>query len=882
MLNSGKDVLARTLAALLLVLLIGAMSCPPSAFAAAKGKRELVENSERYKNGVPIVEEPEDDEDGGIQLFSMKALPAGAKAQGVDVSHHQGKIDWQQVKNSGIDFAIIRCGYSYPAGGGKKDRYWDYNVSECERLGIPYGVYLYSYATNASEAGAEADFAANLIKGHNPALPVYFDMEDNSMLGSDYASLARTFCNKISQAGYTPGVYASYNWWTTKLTSSVFNNWDRWIARYNSYVGYNGAYSAWQYTSSGSVPGINGNVDMNWWYRDGWGASGVQSLNTANIQPGEYYLNTLAKVSSGVTAVDDLIKIASASQSDAQKFTFEKQGDGSFVIRSNVSGKVLDVQSAIAKNGAVVQLYDYNGSTAQRWYIRDAGEGYYIQSALGNWVIDLTGGVTSDGTLFELYAPNGTSAQKFMLSGTSCDIEPNSTVSITSNAGGNKAVGVRGASTSNSAVIELQSFSNKNSQLYRLEQVGNGVYYIVNVKSDKVVEIPSGLTANGSAVAQYGKNGTASQFWNVCKTDLGYRITNFKSGKSLDVPSGVASAGKALQIYDCNYTAAQYWLIQSAQSESQIMDAYAAEHAGDIADGTYLLNPIGSSNVGIDLSGIKLQTVTGQVTQQWKITHDAQGYVTITSASSGKVMDVPAGVANNGTRLQTYASNGTAAQKWVIEKLADGSYKIVSAVDKNKVFDCPAGSVSVGTGIQLYDYNGTAAQKWSFTSIDGLMTQLDDLAAVNKDSLVDGVYAVYAGGGVNGAGVLDVNAGSLLSGANVQVYASNGTKAQRWVVSHDSNGYIIFTCEGSGKSLDVAAGSFQPGTNVQQYAANSSRAQRWIAVPQPDGTYEIKSALWPNRSLDVYAGNVKANGSNVQLYTSNGSAAQRWKFVSAQ
>ncbi len=204
----------------------------------------------------------------------MEILPDGATAQGIDVSEHQGRIDWNAVKASGIDFAILRVGFGAPSWGGRVDHQFSRNISECERLGIPYGVYLYSYAWDDQQAADEASMVIDCLSGHNPRLPVYYDLEDNSIIAdgrkSGIASRAKTFSNKISAAGYKPGIYANLNWFKTVLTDSVFksSSWDHWIAQYNSQCDYTGSYSFWQYTSSGKVSGIIGNVDMNYAYVD--------------------------------------------------------------------------------------------------------------------------------------------------------------------------------------------------------------------------------------------------------------------------------------------------------------------------------------------------------------------------------------------------------------------------------------------------------------------------------------------------------------------------------------------------------------------------------------------------------------------------------------
>ncbi|MBS5439038.1 MAG: C39 family peptidase [Collinsella sp.] len=221
-----------------------------------------------------MVAEDASSEEDGIALLSMDILPDGATAQGIDVSEHQGRIDWNAVKASGIDFAILRVGFGAPSWGGRVDYQFNRNISECERLGIPYGVYIYSYAFDNQQAADEASMVINCLSGHNPRLPVYYDLEDNSIIANGrqtgIASRAQVFCNRISAAGYEPGIYANLNWFNNILTDSVFksSSWDHWIAQYNSQCDYTGNYSFWQYKSNGKVPGINGNVDMNYAYVD--------------------------------------------------------------------------------------------------------------------------------------------------------------------------------------------------------------------------------------------------------------------------------------------------------------------------------------------------------------------------------------------------------------------------------------------------------------------------------------------------------------------------------------------------------------------------------------------------------------------------------------
>lgn len=255
--------------ALMVLASISVVVFPSDAEAA----QTLVENSWRYEDGQLVAEEAPSEEDE-IALLSMDTLFDGVTAQGIDVSEHQGRIDWDAVKASGIDFAILRVGFGAPSWGGRVDYQFSRNITECERLGIPYGVYIYSYAWDNQQAADEAAMVIDCLSGHNPRLPVYYDLEDKSIIAdgrqSGIASRAQIFCNRISAAGYKPGIYANLYWFNNILTDSVFksSSWDHWIAQYNSECHYTGNYSFWQYTSSGKVSGISGNVDMNYAYVD--------------------------------------------------------------------------------------------------------------------------------------------------------------------------------------------------------------------------------------------------------------------------------------------------------------------------------------------------------------------------------------------------------------------------------------------------------------------------------------------------------------------------------------------------------------------------------------------------------------------------------------
>lgn len=259
-----------------------------------RDQSDFLENSFRYSNGELIGSESiaqyasRDSSQAykkinGICYNSQGNPVEGATGKVIDVSEHNGEINWEKVKQSDVDFAILRVGYGNN-DTSQDDKRWQYNVSECSRLGIPFGVYIYSYAENTAEAESEADHVLRLIQGYNLAYPVYYDLEDNSQISlgnTKIKQMAETFCNKISNAGYQVGVYANLNWWQNYLTDSIYNKWHRWVAQYNYRCDYTDAYEMWQCTSEAKVNGIGTNVDVSFYYGD---LSGDADVNTPVIE----------------------------------------------------------------------------------------------------------------------------------------------------------------------------------------------------------------------------------------------------------------------------------------------------------------------------------------------------------------------------------------------------------------------------------------------------------------------------------------------------------------------------------------------------------------------------------------------------------------------
>ena len=188
---------------------------------------------------------------------------------GIDISKHNGNIDWNAVKNSGVQYVILRCGYRGSASGVLvEDQKFKSNIQGATAAGLKVGIYFFSQAVNEVEAVEEASMTLSLIKKYRITYPVYIDVESANGRADGISKAARTsvinaFCQTIRNSGYTPGLYANKNWLTEKINTGALGGCKIWLAQYVAAPTYGGRYEMWQYSSRGSIAGIKGNVDLN-------------------------------------------------------------------------------------------------------------------------------------------------------------------------------------------------------------------------------------------------------------------------------------------------------------------------------------------------------------------------------------------------------------------------------------------------------------------------------------------------------------------------------------------------------------------------------------------------------------------------------------------
>lgn len=223
------------------------------------------------KNGNPVTG---DQIIQGVKYsFREDGSLDGGNVMGIDISKHNGTVDWNAVKNAGVEFVILRCGYRGSASGVLvEDEKFRTNIKGATAAGLKVGIYFFSQAVNEMEAVEEASLTLSLIKGHKISYPVYIDVEAangraDGLSAAERTKVVRAFYETIRDSGYTAGVYSNKNWFAEKMDTGAFGNYRIWLAQYTESPTYTGRYEMWQYSSRGTIPGIKGDVDLNICYQ---------------------------------------------------------------------------------------------------------------------------------------------------------------------------------------------------------------------------------------------------------------------------------------------------------------------------------------------------------------------------------------------------------------------------------------------------------------------------------------------------------------------------------------------------------------------------------------------------------------------------------------
>ena len=463
----------------------------------------------------------------------------------------------------------------------------------------------------------------------------------------------------------------------------------------------------------------------------------------------------------------------------------------------------------------------------------------------------------------------------------------NGTYEIISSMNNNKVLDIQNGSLNSGTYVQLYDWNGSVAQQYNIRKNQNGYYTIQNIGSRLYLGAQADWNSmrDGNRLVQGVNASSKSCQFIIARNSNGYWVISsaWDSRFVVDLNGAKLNNENKIQMYTGNGSGAQAWKLLKIGKTREELDDLAVNNRNNLSDGIYTINSSLNSTFVLDVNGgskanfgnIQLYKNNGTVAQGWKVNHDSKGYVTFINVGSGKAIDVKNGYSQNEQNISQYDSNNTYAQKWIIVKDGDG-FKIVSALNDNFVLDLSNGQVKNMANIQLYKENGTSAQRWYFQTYESIRQKMDKMAKQYNEEIEEGTYMISTVS--NPYYSLDVKYGSTNRGANVWLYSTNATNAQKWILKKDSVGYITFVNVGSNKALDVSNGKAGNGSNIQQYDVNDTYAQKWITKKNTDGTLTFVSALDYNYVLDISNGKI-VNTQNIQLYQSNGTNAQKFKLT---
>lgn len=595
--------------------------------------------------------------------------------------------------------------------------------------------------------------------------------------------------------------------------------------------------------------------------------------------------------------------------SSAQRFRFELGADGFYTVTNLRSGKVLDVADGSVLPGSNVQQWSGWGGDAQKWAVRDNGDGSYSLICKANGLaLDLNG--TASGSNAQAWTLSSDRAQSFSLEPAAGQrTVADGTYVVSTGLDRGKVLDIAGGSTSDSARVQIYESNMTNAQAFRFSfDEQTGYYEIVNVGSGKSLDAAGGSSADGTRVQQYSSNGTMAQRWSVVADGDGYRVCSALDGsKALDVKWASSANGTDVQLYGANGSAAQRFYLTSTEHEPVL----PCDNLG--LDGWYEIVPSGSGDLCVDISGaskadgaqVQLYNRNQTLAQLFKFEY-SDGFYRLVSMNSGKVIGLKSGSVVSGTPAVQASKQEAGSQQFSVKVNSDGTYtftcvadalslscpslepgasivgreadsehrsfklekrdyvlpeglvSISSSLDADKVLDVADASESDGANVQLYSSNGTFAQKWMCMHVDGKANVYRFESLCSGKSLAE-------------------------CDSNVCVASSNtSAKSQMWLLAGISSGAYSFVNLESGKSLDVHFASTSNGTNIQTYEYNGSKAQQFYLQSVSSvagGTYVIHSKANHGQVLDVKFASTES-GANVWSYESNNSGAQKWNVIS--
>lgn len=411
---------------------------------------------------------------------------------------------------------------------------------------------------------------------------------------------------------------------------------------------------------------------------------------------------------------------------------------------------------------------------------------------------------------------------------------------------------------SNNGNVQVGEADGRQSQRYNFSyRKGEaGGYYTIGTPDGKYLSVENQNKNSGAnAILDNLHDEALWQRWALIPYDNGlFGIKSLFSGMMLDLKNGSTAAGNNI------------WLYSENETPAQMFSFYKAAENADIQDGAYtIISGLDSGKV-IDQSGagtgdkvnVQIYESNGTAAQKWILQKASGNTYRIYSVNSGKVIDVANGSMRSGANVWSYSSNNTKAQLWKIRNFGDGSVYFTSVLN-GKNLDVAGAKTANGTNLWVYDSNGTNAQRFFLNKLD--YRPVDDGAYIIRNNRNRGM-------------VVDIDNANRQVAANAQLYSGNGTAAQIFKFIQGSDGFYTITNVNSRHVLDVENASKSNGANIRQYSANGTNAQKWLVRLNADGSITLINAA-SSKVLDITNGALR-NSANIQQYAFNGTQAQKF------
>lgn len=410
------------------------------------------------------------------------------------------------------------------------------------------------------------------------------------------------------------------------------------------------------------------------------------------------------------------VEIYDANGSSAQKFyfafTYDSLTGGYYSIIHSASGKALDVYGASLKSGANVQIWNRNSSAAQKWLVKEIGSGIYniVMMASGN-VLDIRRGNLSNGTNITVYKPNGGTNQQFVLK-PYADVETELTdgvYNIVSKQDENKVIGLDDGAGANGSNIRALESNDGINQKFIIQNYGNGKYRLMSCVNGRVVDVFKGCSANGTKIISWTNNNGTNQRFSIRKTGDGSYYIVSVGGKAI----GIASDGSTIEINDANGSESQKFTLRKITNYCPVKDgAYVIESAKD--DG-YAVDVY--HNGTMQKVNIQLYQKNGGNNQIFKFEQGTDGLYHIRNVYSRHVLDVDHGYLSDGANVMQYALNKGLNQKWLVILNIDGTVSLINSAT-GKALNIAGNICKNEANINQWTYTGADAQKFSLTATE--------------------------------------------------------------------------------------------------------------------------------------------------------------------